>query len=84
MFFILFFVFLPEKAILFLTDGKPTTGGLDDTILREIGDLNAQINNQVTIMTFGLGTGIYKNLLVAKIMSFGKLFITSHFILYGP
>ncbi|KAJ8315327.1 hypothetical protein KUTeg_007477 [Tegillarca granosa] len=42
-----------EKVILFLTDGEKTAGG--DPLVT-IKDSNKKLNNEVTILTYGLGT----------------------------
>ena len=45
----------PAKAILFLTDGEPN--GENNVILEKLAKLNAQLNNEVIILTFGVGEG---------------------------
>ena len=49
--------FLPfsAKAILFLTDGLPN--GETNAILEKLAKLNAELNNEVVILTFGVGEG---------------------------
>ncbi len=42
-----------EKVILFLTDGQPTDS--EDTIAAALRKGNEALNNQVILLTFGLG-----------------------------
>ena len=44
------------KAIIFLTDGKPGWAS-PDRILRLIADQNAQLGNEVMILTYAVGKG---------------------------
>ena len=49
--------FVTAKAILFLTDGMPTNADAP-AILKTLAKLNGQLNNEVVILTFGVGEGI--------------------------
>lgn len=46
-------LYLIEKVILFLTDGSPTDSY--NSIMNTLKDRNSQQNNQVILLTFGLG-----------------------------
>ena len=50
-------VFVTDKAILFLTDGVPTNADAP-AILKTLAKLNAQLDNKVVVLTFGVGEGI--------------------------
>ena len=50
-------VFITAKAILFLTDGMPTNADAP-AILKTLAKLNGQLNNEVVVLTFGVGEGI--------------------------
>ena len=49
-------VFLSGKVILFLTDGG-SQGGSDDSVKKLLSELNAEQNNRVLILTYGIGNG---------------------------
>ena len=48
---------ITEKVILFLTDGKPTD--TEAQIMSSLYTNNAKLNNEVVLLTFGLGGGKY-------------------------
>ena len=47
---------LVGKAIIFLTDGKPVWAS-SERILQLIADQNAQLDNEVMILTYAFGEG---------------------------
>ena len=49
-------IFIPDRFILMLTDGKPTDTNIDE-IYTTIQQGNAALNNSVIIFTYGLGPG---------------------------
>ena len=50
---------IPGKVILFLTDGEPSpfTPTIGRNILKTVTRLNRQLDNQVVLLTYGMGKG---------------------------
>ena len=48
----------PDKVILFMSDGKPTDyGDKGKEIISTIRERNADVNDTVIILTYGIGAG---------------------------